>query len=68
MNVAQIEVSGTASPNAVVSVNDNVIVAGADGRFATTVSLDEGPNLIEVITSNNSGNQLSAEITVTYEP
>ena len=68
MNVAQIEVSGTASPNAVVSVNDNVIVAGADGRFVTTVSLDEGPNLIEVITSNNSGNQLSAEITVTYEP
>ena len=68
VNVAQIEVSGVASPGAVVSVNDNVIVAGADGRFATTVSLDEGPNLIEVIASNNSGNQLSAEITVTYEP
>jgi len=68
VNTSQIEVSGTASPGAVVSVNDDITTAGADGRFTAGISLDEGPNLIEIIASNNSGSELSAEITVTYEP
>lgn len=68
VNASQIEVSGRASPGAVVTVNDNILIVGADGQFTTVISLDEGPNLIEVIASNDSGSELSVELTVTYEP
>lgn len=68
VNTPQIQVSGFASPGEVVTVNDSIIVVGADGQFQTTVSLDQGPNLIEVIASNNSGNETNVELTVTYQP
>jgi len=68
VNAPQIEVSGTASAGAVVTVNDNIIVVGADGQFKTAIALDEGPNLIEIIASNDSGSETSVELTVTYQP
>ncbi|MBI3740010.1 MAG: hypothetical protein HY258_13265 [Chloroflexi bacterium] len=68
VNTPQIEVSGMASAGAVVTVNDNIIIVGADGQFKTTIALDEGPNLIEIIASNDSGSETSVELTVTYEP
>lgn len=68
VNAAQVQVSGTASPGAVVTVNDDILIVGADGTFQSTVALEEGPNLIEVIGSNDAGNQTTVELTVTYEP
>lgn len=68
VNTAQIEVSGIASAGAVVTVNDNIIIVGADGQFKTTIALDEGPNLIEIIASNDAGSETSVELTITYEP
>ncbi len=68
VGTAQIQVTGLATPGEVVTVNDNIILVGADGQFQTTVSLDQGPNLIEVIASNNTGNETSVELTVTYQP
>jgi hypothetical protein len=68
VNTAQIEVTGVASPGAVVTVNEIILIAGADGKFSTTVSLDQGPNLIEVVASDDSGSETSVELTVTYEP
>jgi hypothetical protein len=65
---SQIEVSGLASPGAVVTVNDNILIVGADGIFQTTISLDQGLNLIEVIASDDAGNQASIELTISYEP
>jgi hypothetical protein len=41
---------------------------GADGQFKTTLPLEEGPNLIEIIASDESGNEASALLTITYEP
>ncbi len=68
VGTAQIQVNGLATPGEVVTVNDNIILVGADGQFQTTVSLDQGPNLIEVIASNNTGNETNVELTVTYQP
>ncbi len=67
VNTSQIQVSGTASPGAVVSVNDTVLVAGADGSFSTSLSLDPGPNLVEVIASTTSGDSKTLDLTVTYQ-
>jgi hypothetical protein len=68
VNTQQITVSGMASPGAVVTVNDDILIAGADGRFEDVVTLTDGINLLEVIASDASGNEASAELAVTYEP
>ena len=68
VNTSQIQVSGVASPGNVVTVNDEIILVGGDGQFQATISLDEGPNLIEVIASDDAGNETSVDLTVTYAP
>lgn len=68
VNTQQITVSGMASSGAVVTVNDDILIAGPDGQFQDVVTLTDGINLIEVIASDTSGNEASAELTVTYEP
>lgn len=67
VNTPQLQVSGTASPGAVVTVNDTIILVGADGGFSASVALDSGPNLVEVIASNASGDQKTIDLTVTYQ-
>jgi hypothetical protein len=63
-----VDVTGSAPAGAVVSIDDEILIVGSDQQFKTTVMLDEGPNLIEVIASDESGNELSVLLTVTYEP
>ena len=50
-------VQGTTTPGATVSVNDNVVTADSTGAFSTNVSLDAGPNAIDVIATDNNNNQ-----------
>jgi hypothetical protein len=68
VNTPQVDVTGSAPAGAVVSIDDEILIVGSDQQFKTTVMLDEGPNLIEVIASDESGNELSVLLTVTYEP
>jgi len=60
--------AGAALPAAVVTVNDEILIAGADGSFETKVTLEEGPNLIEVVASNASGTEAFVTLTVIFEP
>lgn len=68
VNTPQVEVLGSAPDGAVISVNDEILIVGADEQFKTTISLEEGPNLIEILASDENGNEASALLTVTYEP
>jgi len=68
VNAPEVQVSGTASPGAVVTVNDAILVVGADGTFTSSVTLDQGPNLIEVIASSSSGDTQTVDLTVSYQP
>ncbi len=68
VNTPQVDVIGSAPARAVVSINDEILLVGADRQFKTIVSLDEGPNLIEIIASDDNGNEISLLLTVTYEP
>lgn len=61
-------VIGQTAPNAVVSVNDAVAIAGPDGRFTLSVALEPGPNVLEIIASKSSGEQVFAILTVLYQP
>jgi len=68
VNTPQVDVTGSAPAGTVVSIDDEILIVGSDQQFKTTVTLDEGPNLIEVIASDENGNEMSVLLTVTYEP
>jgi ABC-type transport system substrate-binding protein len=64
--VANLVVKGQTEADAVVSVNDAVVDVDAEGKFSTTVTLEEGPNPIEVLASDFEGNEGSVTLTVIY--
>jgi len=62
----KIEVKGTTGPDAVVSVNNEIATADSLGNFAVTIMLEEGPNIVEVFTSDESGNEANLTLIVSY--
>ena len=68
VNVPQVEVIGTAPAGIVISINDEIVIVDVDGQFKITVSLEEGPNLIEIVASDDIGNETSVLLAITYEP
>lgn len=68
VNSSTITVIGTTSPDAVVSVNGQLATVSPSGSFQLTISLDEGPNDIEVVASDANGNELSSILSVIYQP
>jgi hypothetical protein len=57
INGDNVNVQGTTTPGATVSVNDNVVTADSTGAFSTNVNLDAGPNAIDVIATDDNNNQ-----------
>ncbi len=61
-------VSGRTRVDAVVTVNDTFVDPDIDGLFSAEIPLDEGPNIIEVVASIATGEELSTVLVVVYEP
>jgi hypothetical protein len=62
------DVVGRTSVDALVSVNDEFPEVGIDGVFTVTVTLEEGPNVIEVVASTSAGDEASEVLLIIYEP
>ena len=65
---SNIPLSGQTAPGAVVSVNGEGVEVGEQGGFSTTVALEQGPNIIDVVATNPDGRVLSAVIAVIFRP
>ena len=65
--VPQVDVAGQAPRDTVITINDAIVVVGANGQFSVTVPLQDGPNELDVLASDPDGNQVSATLFVTYE-
>ena len=61
-------VTGRTRADAVVSVNDQIVSPDADGRFSAVLTLDVGVNVIEVVASLASSEQLEEVLAVIYTP
>lgn len=63
-------VSGKTASNAAVVVitdsSDEVITPSATGTFSTTINLDEGQNMLEIISIAPNGESIAIKKTVTY--
>lgn len=72
VRTSAIFVIGKTIPSAVVSISadDNLEIANVDenGNFSAMVTLEEGPNFIEVIASDQQGSEKSSIVTVIYVP
>ena len=51
-----------------MSVNDTIAQLDVDGRFSVTVALDEEINVVEVVASVASGEELSEVLVIIREP
>jgi len=63
-----VTVRGATNADAVVSVNGEIVSVDASGGFSNPVTLELGPNLIEVLASDFYGNSATLTITVIYSP
>ncbi len=61
-------VVGRTTPDAVVSVAEQTVDVNAEGDFVALVTLDVGPNVIEVAASDLSGTQETSILAVIYLP
>ncbi len=59
---------GRTAPDAIVSVNGVGVEVDEAGAFSTTVTLEQGPNLIEVVGTSSDGRVLSAVLAVIFRP
>ena len=68
VTTSPVRVSGTTVPDAVVSVNGEIVEVDEQGNFTTVVALEEGPNIIEVVASDLEGNEVSKILAIIYVP
>jgi len=68
VSVSPIEIVGRTRLDAVVTVNDTLVEPDIDGKFPLSVDLQEGPNIIEVVSSVASGEELNLVLVVLYLP
>lgn len=60
----EISITGRTSPDATVSVNGALVTLEPTGNFRASLSLHEGPNLIEVVASDLAGDVASKVMTL----
>jgi bacillopeptidase F len=63
-----ITVSGTTEEGTSVTVNEHFVLVLGDGNFETKLSLNEGENKINVLATDQAGNQTTLILTVNYNP
>ncbi len=61
-----IEVVGRTRVDAAISVNDEFADVDEDGRFRVSVQLEDGANIIEVVASIDTGEEIARVLTVIY--
>lgn len=67
VNTVSTLVKGKTSSNAEVFVNEKELKADSNGKFSTTVALEEGENYILVSANDEQGNYAEKEVMVNLE-
>jgi hypothetical protein len=68
VSAAQFSLQGQAPPGTVISINEQFAVVDESQAFAFPLALEEGPNLVEIVASNASGQEAVFEIVLIYDP
>jgi len=60
-------IKGTTVNNAEIFINDKETKSKADGTFSTTVTLEEGENILTIVMNDSLGNYIEKELAVSLE-
>ena len=63
-----VRLSGRTGPDAIASVNGVSVSVDQLGFFSTTVTLEPGPNIIDVVATDTDGRVLSTVVAVIFRP
>ena len=64
--VSTLPIKGRTGPSAIVSINGRSVPVDRFGYFSLTVQLDEGPNVIDVVATNDDGETHSRVLAVIF--
>ncbi len=67
MTEPQINLVGKVSRETVLTINNDIHILPF-GDFSIPLTLEEGPNTLEIVASDNDGNEVDLILTVTYQP
>jgi len=65
LDTAQLMIQGTTLPGAVVSIDGNLADMDDQGNVGGVVVLDQGANEIDVVASDDQGNQINTSVFIT---
>src|SRR5579864_4810478 len=65
LDTAQLVIQGTTLPGAVVSIDGNLADIDDQGNFGGALALEQGANEIDVVASDDHGNQINARVFIT---
>ena len=66
LTTKEIDISGQTLPTAIASINGILTNVNSEGDFSSVVTLDEGPNIFEVVVSDIRGKEVGMILTVIY--
>lgn len=64
----RLELNGQADPETVISFDDQIVFVGLNRAFNVSLTLEEGPNVIEITASNPAGDSATVYLSITYDP
>jgi len=64
-SLPQTELTGTVSEGSVLTINDEIYLLDA-GDFSQQISLEAGVNVLQIVVSDDSGNEIDLVLAVTY--
>ena len=64
VNTSEVTITGSTTPDALLSVNGEPVEVQLDGTFSIDLTLDPGPNFVEIVSSNLRGQETSRVISV----
>ncbi|HLC88336.1 MAG TPA: hypothetical protein VJG66_04770 [Patescibacteria group bacterium] len=64
----KVKVSGKTDPNNSVTVNGSTVIVNSEGNFQTQININDGDNVITIVSSTNFGTTNKLERRVKYTP
>ena len=68
VDVDTVTIRGRTLADAVVSVNGGPVIVDSNGDFLLPVTLEEGPNILDVIATDETGHEETIQLVVSFAP
>lgn len=68
VDVNTVTIQGQTLAGAIVSINGGPVNVDSNGNFSLSVTLEEGPNVFDIIATDQAGDEVTTQLVVGYAP